>query len=127
MLLGLSAVFVGIKQHRDKAMEGKISFGGAFKVGLNIVLVASAIYVIGWMIYYPIYMPDFYQQYYDSQLLSYEQSGMSTDELASKRQEIEEWVSMYENPLIMAGMTFMEIFPVGLVIALISALVLKRK
>ena len=34
---------------------------------------------------------------------------------------------MYKNPLFNAAMTFIEPFPVGLVITLLSALILKKK
>lgn len=34
---------------------------------------------------------------------------------------------MYRNPLYNAGMTFMEIFPVGLVVSLVSAAFLRKK
>jgi hypothetical protein len=34
---------------------------------------------------------------------------------------------MYDNPLLNAAMTFVEPFPIGLVITLISAAVLRRK
>jgi hypothetical protein len=34
---------------------------------------------------------------------------------------------MYDNPLLNAAMTFLEPFPIGLVITLVSAAVLRRK
>jgi MFS family permease len=127
MLLALTAVFVGVKQHRDQYLGGLISFKDALKMGLYIVLVASVIYVVGWMIYYPNFMPDFADQYAASQVTSYEASGLSEAEIESKKQELKEWMELYENPFIMMGMTFMEIFPVGMVVSLIAAVILKRK
>jgi len=52
MLIALSLVYVGIRNYRDKYNEGVISFGKAFKIGLFMVLVASTIYVIAWLIDY---------------------------------------------------------------------------
>lgn len=127
MLLAIVAVFLGVKNKRDSDFNGTITFGKAFKVGLNIVLVASAVYVIGWMVYYPNFMPDFMDQYATTQMQSYRDAGLSADELATKQQELDRWLELYENPFIMAGMTFMEFFPVGLLGTLISAFILKKK
>lgn len=127
MLLALTAVFVGVKNHRDHFRSGIISFREAFVSGFYIVLVASVIYVIGWMIYYPNFMPDFPDQYMSYQLEQYKESGLSEAEITTKQQEMKEWMDMYKNPFVMAGMTFMEIFPVGLIVALIAAAVLKKK
>lgn len=127
MLLALSLVFIGIKNYRDKQQAGFITFKNAFLTGLYIVLVASVIYVIGWMIYYPNFMPDFADQYAAHQIHQYEESGMSAEEIQLKKEEMKSYMELYENPLIMAGMTFMEIFPIGLLITLISALILKRR
>lgn len=127
MLLALTAVFIGIKQYRDKQKSGVIRFWEAFRLGLYIVLVASAIYVISWLIYMPNFMPDFADQYTEFQVKQYEESGLTGAELETKKQELYDWMELYENPAVMIGMTFMEIFPVGLVVTLISAAILRKK
>jgi hypothetical protein len=127
MFLALIAVFVGVKDARDKTGDDAYTFGTAFKLGLNIVFVASLIYVIGWMIYYPNFMPDFMDQYAAAQMQSYQEAGLSEAEIMIKQQEMDTWVEMYENPFIMAGLTFMEFFPIGLAGALLSAAILRRK
>src|SRR5687768_7099963 len=52
MIIALSMIFFGIRQYRERHQDGKITFGKAFKVGILITLVASVMYVIGWLIYY---------------------------------------------------------------------------
>src|SRR5882757_4740329 len=59
MLIAFSFVFVGIKNYRDKYNAGVISFGKAFKIGIMIVLIASTIYVVAWLIDYFFFIPDF--------------------------------------------------------------------
>lgn len=48
MLVALSAVFVGIKRHRDVDRGGVIRFWPAFGLGLGISLVAAVFYVLAW-------------------------------------------------------------------------------
>ena len=63
MLIAFSLVFVGIRNYRDKYNEGVISFGKAFKIGIMIVLIASTIYVIAWLIDYFFFIPDYLEKY----------------------------------------------------------------
>ena len=63
MLIAFSLVFVGIRNYRDKYNEGVISFGKAFKIGIMIVLIASTIYVVAWLIDYFFFIPDFMEKY----------------------------------------------------------------
>lgn len=127
MLIALSTVYFGVRNYRDQHLGGVISFKDAFLNGMIIVLIASVIYVTNWMIYYPNFMPDFADQYAAGQIESFKEAGLSGDELQVKITEVEEFNEIYKNPFVMAGMTFLEVFPVGLIIAVISAFFLKRK
>ncbi len=125
MIIALSAVFMGIKSIRDE--KGSLTFKDGFLNGLAITLVASTIYVIGWMIYVPSFAPDFADKYGASQVEIIEQSELSPQEKEEQIQDMNEWIETYKQPHVMAAMTFVEIFPVGVIITLISALILKRK
>lgn len=127
MILAFTMVFLGVKNYRDQQLNGYITFGQAFLTGMYMVLVTSVIYVVGWMLYYPAFMADFPDTYLQSQLAELESSGLSGEDLAAKKNDIIAWMEWYKKPQNMAGMTFMEIFPVGLVVALISALIWKKK
>ncbi|WP_258098484.1 DUF4199 domain-containing protein [Marinoscillum pacificum] len=127
MLLAFVAVFIGVKNYRDKELNGSISFGKAYLIGMYIVLVTTFIYVAGWMIYFPLFIPDFPDQFMASQLKSLEESGMTGVELEAKREEMASFMDWYRQPLNMIGMTIVEILPIGLIVALISALVWKKK
>ncbi len=125
MIVALSAVFIGIKSIRDE--KGSLTFKDGFLNGLGITLVASIIYVIGWMIYVPSFAPDFADKYGASQVEIIEKSDISNNEKNKQIQDVNEWIETYKRPHVMAAMTFVEIFPVGLIVTLISALILKRK
>ena len=127
MILAMSTVFIGIRNYRNAQLEGYIGFGQAFKVGLHIVLVASVVYVVGWMIYYYTMIPDFTDRYMAHEIEKIQSSGQSQETIESQIAEVKSFSDMYKNPLIMAGITFLEIFPLGLIISLLSALILKKK
>ncbi len=127
MLIAFSLVFVGIKNYRDKYNGGLISFGKAFKTGFMIVLIASTIYVLAWLIDYHFFIPDFMEKYSAHMLDELKSSGATAAEIDKKTKEMAYFAGLYKNPLFAALMTYMEILPVGLIVTLISSFILKRK
>lgn len=127
MIIALSTVYMGIKSYRDRQQAGILSFSRAFTVGILISLFACVVYVIIWLIYLQTdagsEMMDQYMAYSLDQM---EKSGADAASIEEKRQQFEQYSKMYENPVVRIGVTFMEIFPVGLIIALVSALLLRR-
>ncbi len=127
MILSFSAIFVGIKLFRDKYNGGIISFGRAFKIGLFITLIASTIYVLAWLVDYYLFIPDFMDKYAAHVLKEARESGASQQEMVKKTAEMASYKEMYKNPAFVVLLTYAEIIPVGLVVTIISALILKRK
>ena len=127
MLIAFSLIFVGTKNYRDKYNGGVIGFGKAFKVGLFITLIASAIYVVVWLIEERLFFPDFIDKYTAHEINKLQSGGISASKLASKTKELEDAKEMYKNPVLKILFTYLEILPVGLVVTLISSLILKRK
>lgn len=127
MLLSFSLIFVGVKNYRDKHNAGIISFKKAFVMALYMAFIASTLYVIGWMIAYYAFFPDFMERLAAYQLSPAKVSQMSAAEVSGIRQQMETFKQWYASPVGVAGATYMEIIPVGLVVSLITALVLKRK
>jgi hypothetical protein len=126
MIIAFSMIFVGVKSFRDKHNGGTINFGKAFKIGLFISLIASTIYVIGWLVNYYFFIPDFMDRYAAVMLSKAKASGISADELAKKTADMARMKEWYKHPLFVILMTYVEILPVALVVTLISALILKR-
>ena len=127
MLIAFSLVYVGIRNYRDKYNGGVISFGKAFKIGIMIVLIASTIYVVAWLIDYFFFIPDFMEKFSAQELDKLKTSGVSQIEIDKQTKEMADFARMYKNPLFNAMMTYAEILPVGLIVTLISSLILKRK
>ena len=127
MLIAFSLIFVGIKNYRDKHNGGVISFGKAFKIGLCITLIASSMYVLVWVIDYHFFVPDFMEKYSAHVISEAKANGASQAEITEQVKMMDTYKQMYKNPVTLVLITYAEILPIGLVVTLISALILKRK
>jgi hypothetical protein len=127
MIVSLSMIFFGIRNYRDNYAGGRVTFGRGFLIGLYITLIASVFYVVGWKIYSSIAMPDFADHYAKLTVDNLKKSGATEAAILDKTKEMADWKLMYSNPIVELGMTFLEIFPVGILISVICALILKRK
>jgi hypothetical protein len=126
MIVALTAVFLGIKRYRDSVQGGVIRFGQAVLVGLGISLVASIVYVVGWELCLAISGSDFGSVYAQGMIDAARQKGVAGAELEKVVQDANAFATSYANPLYRLPMTFIEIFPVGVLITLISAAVLRN-
>lgn len=127
MVLAFLLVFFGIRTYRENVGGGTITFGKAFKVGILITLITCAVYVIAWEIVYFNFIPDFMDRYAALSIQKLRDKGASDAAIATATQDMARFKELYKNPLINIGITFMEIFPVGLIVTLISAAILRRK
>ncbi len=127
MVLAFLLVYFGVRSYRDNVAGGMISFGKALKVGLLITLVACAMYVIAWQIAYFNFFPDFLDKYSAHVLAQMREDGESLAAIEKTTQQMAFMAKHYNNPLFNAAVTFMEVFPVGLVLSLVSAAILRRK
>ena len=126
MLVALSTVFIAIKRRRDIDGGGVIRFWPAFGMGVGITLVAAVFYVAAWEITQAMTHMDFANDYSRSVLESARAKGASAAELARMSAEMEGFRTMYANPLYRWGMTAVEILPVGLLVSLVSAALLRN-
>ncbi len=126
MIVAFSVIFVGIKRYRDQELGGVIKFGTAFKLGFGITLVASIIYVIVWEINLAATDYAFIDEYVASMIESKEADGVSAVELEELTAEMDKLKVQYNQPLYRLMITFSEIFPVGLLISVIAAGLLRN-
>jgi len=127
MILAFMMVFFGIRSYRENIGQGHISFGRAFAVGILITLIACVCYVVAWEILYFNFMPDFLDKYSAYVIEKARASGASQQAIDAQVQQMKSFKAMYANPLINAAVTFTEPFPVGLLVTLISAAILRKK
>ena len=127
MILAFMLVFFGIRSYRENVSDGHITFGRAFTVGILITLIACVCYVVTWEVIYYKFMPDFVDKYASYMVEKVRASGASQQVIDAKLQELKSFKAMYNNPFINAAISFTEPFPVGLIVTLISAAILRKK
>jgi amino acid transporter len=127
MVIVFSLSGVGIWNYRNKDLGGVISLGKAFTTGALIVFVASTVYVVVWLFYFYLVVPDFIDKYSEHVILTAKKHGASEAELAAKQQSNEQFAEMYKNPVWVVLISYMEVLPIGLLVAFVSSLVLKKK
>jgi hypothetical protein len=128
MVIALSLIYAGVRNFRDKYNDGVISFAKALKLALGITLIASTIYVAVWLVEFYVFIPDFMDKYTAAHIQQVKASGLSPADLQKQVADMEHMRDVYDhNPLVVVLYTYLEIVPVGVIISLITALLLKRK
>jgi len=127
MVASFLLIYFGIRSYRDNTLAGQISFGRAFVCGFLITLITCVCYVATWEILYFNFMPHFMDSYFAAQIHKVQSAGLDPATTAAKVAEIQHSQQLYQNPFVNMAYTFMEPLPVGLIIALISAAVLRRR
>lgn len=127
MVLSFLLVFFGIRSYRDNLAGGAIGFGKAFQVGILITLVTCAMYVITWEIVYFNFYPDFLDDYNAFSIAKMRAAGESEAAIREATAQMADFAKLYANPLFNIAVTFLEVFPVGLIVTLVSAAILRRK
>ena len=126
MIVGLSLIFFGIKAFRDVEQGGVITFGKAVLVGTGIAAVAGVAYVAVWEVYLAMTDYAFINQYTEAIIEERRAAGASDAQMTEVIASMDRMKEQYANPLTRLPWTFIEIFPVGLLISLISAAVLRK-
>ncbi len=131
MVIALSTIFIAIKNYRDKHSNGTIKFGKAFLIGLYITLIGGVLYASGWEIYMAVSGTDmqaFSESYMNGEVAKLERSGASPEKIKATIEEGKMYMEMMENPIVrFLFVMLMELAPVGIIISLISAAILRKK
>ncbi len=127
MVASFLLIYFGVRSYRDNNLGGQISFGRAFTCGILIALITTACYVATWEVLYFNFMPHFMDSYFAAQIHKVQASGLDPATTAAQVAAILRSQQLYQNLFVNMAYTFMEPLPVGLIITLISAAVLRRK
>jgi Protein of unknown function (DUF4199) len=126
MLIGLSAVFLGVKRYRDVDLGGVIRFWPALGMGLAMSVIAGIIYSLAWEATQSLMHLDFATGYAKIMIAQQKAAGVHGKQLADFIAQMEQFKAQYANPLYRLPMTFIEIFPVGVLVSLVSAGLLRN-
>ena len=126
IFLSFLLVFFGIRSYRERS-GGTVTFGRAFAVGILITLISCVFYVVSWEIIYFNVMPDFTDRYAAAVVMKMRAKGATDAAIATKMKEIEKYKQLNSNIVFNAAITFLEPFPVGLIVTLVSAGILRRR
>jgi Protein of unknown function (DUF4199) len=127
IVMSFLLVFFGVRSYRENVGGGAVGFGRAFTVGLLITLVSCVFYVATWEVIYFKLWPGFSEKYSAYAIEKARASGASQQAIDQTAHQMAEFKKMYDQPLMNAAITFVEPFPIGLVVTLISAAVLRKK
>ncbi|HEX5887214.1 MAG TPA: DUF4199 domain-containing protein [Pyrinomonadaceae bacterium] len=128
MLVAFLLVFFGIKSYRDNIGGGEITFGRAFTVGILISLITCAFYVVSWEILYYTFLQDFPEKYGNYLIEKSRAAGATPEQIAQQLEEVKQMKALLDNPLVAPALIFIsEPLPVGLVMTLISAAILRKR
>jgi Protein of unknown function (DUF4199) len=119
-------VFFGVRSYRENVAGGSLTFGRAFVVGLLITLISCAFYVVTWEIIYFKLAPGFADKWAAYTIEKARASGASQESIEATTRQMRAFKENYDKPLINAAITFVEPFPIGLAVTLISAAVLRK-
>ena len=127
IVLSCLFIYFGVRSYRDNVSGGAITFARAFGVGLAIGVISCLCYVVTWEIIYFNFMPDFLDKFDAYEIAKLKASGASAAVLQRHVEDQNHIKVLYANPLYNAALTFIEPFPVALLVTLISAAVLRKR
>lgn len=128
MVVSLSLVFFGVKSYRDNQQKGTITFWRAFQVGIFITLLASLLYALSWEVAYHTVSKGFTEEmsvHYEQQI---RKEAKNEAEMQQELESSKKLMELYDrNFFVRFGFTVTEVLPVGILITLLTAFLLKRK
>lgn len=127
MVLAFLLIYFGVRSYRDNVAGGTLSFGRALAIGTLITMIASACYVATWEVVQHKLAPDYMAKYQAHVIEKARAGGESQAAIDKKVAEMQRFAELYKNPAVNVAVTFLEPLPVGLVFALVTAGVLRRR
>lgn len=127
MVASFLLIYFGIRSYRDTVGGGEIGFGRGVAIGGLIMVFTCVFYVATWEVIYHNFMPHYLDDYAAYMLQKAQAAGETAAQIQAKMAEIEKMKRLYGNPVMNVLMTFLEPLPVGVVMTLVSAGILRRK
>ena len=130
MLVALSMVFFGIKSYRDNYAEGRLKFLKGVQVGVLISLTAGVLYwggAVSYGVTHPGFNERFMQKFTELKVGQLQQQGAPQEQIDKAKAEVEMMQGLFKNPILFFLICMVEILPVGVIVTLVSAGLLRRR
>jgi hypothetical protein len=120
-------LFFGIRSYRQRTADGRMTFGRGFLVGLLITLVFCACHVVIFEIIYFKVLPDFGARWAECEVAHARAKGGSPQDVAAAEKNAQTFKKLFDDPTTNALVNFATTFPIGLVLAGVSAAILRKR
>lgn len=127
MVMSFLFIFFGVRAYREHLGDKPLTFTGAFTAGILITLISCAFYVVSWEIMYANFMPDFVDKYAAFTMDKLRAQGATQAALDANEKSMADFRTMYTSMPARVAMSFIEPFPVGLLMTVIAAATLRTK
>ena len=130
MIIALSMVFFGIKSYRDNQGNGNLTFWKGVQVGALISVIAGVMYFAGAFSYgmvSPGFEDNFMRKFTELKVSQLQAQGASQADIDKGTAEVETMRVLFKNPLLFFLVCMMEILPVGIIVTLLSAALLRKR
>jgi hypothetical protein len=127
MVLSFSLIFIGVRSYRESTGGGSVTFGKALQIGLLIALISSVCYALTWLVINYNFYPNFADDYARHAVERLRQSGASEAKVNEAVAQMQQYKEMSANPFLLMMITMIEPLPVGILVSLLSAALLKKK
>ena len=121
MVAMFSLIYFGVRNYRNNHLNGKISFLKALKTGAIICFIASTIYVVFGLAYYYLFVPDFVDVFTEYMI-----KNSAPDQVEATTAQMATFKELYKNPLFAILISYFEVLPIGMIVALFSAFIVKK-
>lgn len=127
MIVAMSLIFFALKEHRERNLGGVMRFRTGLLTGLAVTLVAALLFGLATAGLYAWMGPERTDEFMHAYIRYSAGADASPQELAEAMASYEAQRNLWLNPFFQGFVMFGTIVPIGLVISLISAAVLRPR
>lgn len=136
IVLSFIPLYLGVRTYRQTEGGGSLTFWKGLNVGILIIVISGLFYAVSWLMTYYWVTPDFpdkYSAFLVEQIKTSTKSLKDSVEIKKQlkdtvmvKQQMIQYKEMAKNPFIFGAITFTEPLPLGLILTLICAAVLRK-
>jgi uncharacterized protein DUF4199 len=127
IVLSALVIFFGIRSYRENVGGGKIGFGRGLAIGLLITAISALCYTAAFQVVYFKLQTDFGERFVACMIDKARHSGASAAEMEKVTAQAHMFKGLMDRPWTNAAFTFVEPLPVGVIVSLLAAGLLRKR